>query len=245
MKRGLIGVIVLLLLSTPPLPARETAPLEGEGELGFLMTSGNSETESVNGKFGLYYESDQWRHQGRFEAMYSAEEKTSDTAESRMVTSTEKYLVSAKSGYKFTETDYAFLTGSYEDDRFSGYDYQTSASAGYGRRLFETERMLMEIEAGPGYRYNRLNTGETEKEAILRAYALFRAQLGDTSEFKQELSVESGSDQTVSKSVSAIQARLVGALSMKTAFILEHTSTVPEDTEKTDTETSLTLVYSF
>ncbi len=245
MKRGLIGIIVLLLLSAPPLFARENGPLGGEGELGFLMTSGNSETESVNGRFGLYYESDRWRHQGQLEAMYSAEEKESDTGESEMVTSTEKYLVSAKSGYKFTENDYAFLTGSYEDDRFSGYEYQTSVSAGYGRRLFKTERMLMEIEAGPGYRYNRLNSEETEKEAILRAYALFRTQLGEKSDFKQELSVKSGSDQTVTKSVSAIQARIVGALSMKTAFILEHTSTVPEDTEKTDTETSLTLVYSF
>jgi len=246
MKYRLIGLILLLLnLTALPLQAGQDTPWGGEGELGFLMTSGNSETESFNGKFGLYYEASRWRHQGRFEALYNAEEKETETGGTTMEPSAEKYLVSAKSDFKFTETDYVFLTGSYEDDRFSGYDYQTSASAGYGRQLFKTERMLMEVEAGPGYRYNQPDSGNEEKEVILRAYALFTTQLSETSEFKQELSIKSGADQTVTKSTSAVKANILGALSMKTAFSLEHMSTVPKDTEKTDTETSVTLVYSF
>ncbi|MFP4533354.1 MAG: YdiY family protein [Desulfobacterales bacterium] len=242
-----ILVILCFILSILPLPllAQTESPWNGEGELGFLMTSGNSETESLNAKFDLTYETDRWRHNGRFEALYSAKEIETDAGESEMETSAEKYLVSGKSGYKFTENNYAFLTGTYEDDRFSGYDYQTSVSAGYGRRVFKTERMLLEMEIGPGYRYNKLDSGGDEEEAILRGYALFTSKLTQNSSFKQELGVETGADQTVTKSVSSVKAQVIGALSMKAAFTLEHTSSVPADTEKTDTETALTMVYSF
>ena len=246
MKCRILVLVSFILLITPfSLHAENAPPWRGEGELGFLMTSGNSETESVNGKFDLTYESADWRHNGHFEVLYSAEERETETGGSEMETSAEKYLVSAKTNYKFTEKDYAFLTGTYEDDRFSGYDYQTSVSAGYGRRLFETERMLMEVEVGPGYRYNYLDSGGAEEEAILRGYAMFTSKLTDSSSFKQEVSVEAGADQTVTKSISSVQARIVDALSMKASFTAEHTSTVPEDTDKTDTETALTLVYSF
>ncbi len=57
--------------------------------------------------------------------------------------------------------------------------------------------------------------------------------------------METGADQTVTKSVSSVKAQVIGALSMKAAFTLEHTSSVPAKTEKTDTETALTMVYSF
>lgn len=57
--------------------------------------------------------------------------------------------------------------------------------------------------------------------------------------------METGADQTVTKSGSSVKAQVIGALSMKAAFTLEHTSSVPAGREKTDTETALTMVYSF
>jgi len=171
MKLKTLALMGLILILMPlPLLAQTESPWSGEGELGFLMTSGNSETESVNARLDLNYETARWRHNGHMAALYNAEETESESGETEMETSAEKYLVSAKSGYKFTENNYAFLTGTYEDDRFSGYDYQTSVSAGYGRRVVKTERMLLEMEIGPGYRYNRLNGGGEEKEGILRGF---------------------------------------------------------------------------
>lgn len=246
MRRCFLLFTPLLLLTAPPLLANEEKPWSGEGGVGFIMTSGNSETESLNASLNVVYEKSRWRHSGGLQALYSAKEVETETGGEQMQTSAEKYRASVKTDYKFTENNYAFLTGSYEDDRFSGYDYQATVAAGYGRRLFETERFLMEAEIGPGYRYSRLEeSGETEGEAILRAYTLFSADLTETSAFKQELSVEAGSDRTVTTSISSVQADIMGALSMKASYTLEHTSSVPEDTEKTDTETALTLVYTF
>ena len=250
----IIPTLSLLLWPAPAAQAAETASARqsaqtsnwsGEGELGYLMTSGNSETESLNAGLDLNYEARPWRHHARFQAFYSAEEKETETGEEEMETSAQKYRISGKTDYLFTENNYAFLTGSYQDDRFSGYDYETSVAAGYGRRLFQTDRLLMEVEAGPGYRYKRLETGGEDEEAILRFYALFTAQVSESALFKQELSVEAGADQTVTESITSIKTRINSLFSMKASYTLEHTSTVPEDTEKTDTETALTLVYSF
>lgn len=246
MKFNCLILIMLIPIITPfPLNAETDSPWSGEGELGFLMISGNSDTESANGQFTIKYESASWRHNASFSALYSAEEIETESGESEMETASQEYLVSAKTDYKFTENNYAFLTGSYEDDRFSGYDYQTSFAAGYGRRLFKTNRMLMEIEVGPGWRYNRLNDGGEEKEAIIRGYALFSTKLTEGATFRQELSVESGSDQTVTKSISSVKAQVIGNFSMKAAYTAEYTSSVPEDTDKTETKTALTLVYGF
>jgi putative salt-induced outer membrane protein YdiY len=73
-------------------------------------------------------------------------------------------------------------------------------------------------------------------------YALSKSAL-----FRQKLSTEVGLDEhnTISQSETALQATIVGTLSMKAAFRVKHVSDAPEGTEKTDTETSLSLLYGF
>lgn len=54
-----------------------------------------------------------------------------------------------------------------------------------------------------------------------------------------------GSDTTITRAVTALQADIVGNLAMKLSYTVEHTSQVPVGVEKTDTETAASLVYSF
>ncbi len=60
-----------------------------------------------------------------------------------------------ESNYALTERDYLFgvLRGSH--DEFSGYDYQASASAGYGRKLWVSDNSFWDAEIGPGVRVSR------------------------------------------------------------------------------------------
>ncbi len=234
-----------LIISSSAL-AEEKSPFNGEGEIGMLITGGNTETESVNSKLKLNYETAHCLNTAGFEAMYSAEEVEDDTSgKTEKETTAEKYLISAKTGYKFNEANYIFMLGSCEDDRFSGYDYQISLSAGYGHRFIKNDRITLELEVGPGYRINRLDDGEKEEDTILRGSGLFALKLTETSSFQQDVSVETGQDNTITRAVSAIKTQIVGALSMKASFTLKNTSQVPEDTKRTDTETALTLVYDF
>jgi putative salt-induced outer membrane protein YdiY len=105
---------------------------------------------------------------------------------------------------------------------------------------------------GGGYRYNKLKEDnadgrDVEEEAIARLAGQFDYALSDTSLFRQKLSTEIGLDDnnTISQSETSLQSNIVGSLSMKAAFRVKHVSDAPAGSDKTDTETSLSLLYGF
>jgi len=244
MKFKIVSALLFILMICPFAAAEEEKNFAGSGEVGLLMTTGNSETDSVNAKAGLKYESGHLLGVINLAALYSSEEVEENGIKEDKV-SAEKYNYAAKAGYKFTAADYVFVSGDYEDDRFSGYDYRTTYSAGYGRKLINTDTAKLDIEVGPGYRYDKLEGGETEDEAVFRGYAMFNYKFSDAVSFQQNVTVVAGSDNTNTKSVTALKSQIIGALSMKAAFTMDHDSHVPAGKEKTDTETALTLVYDF
>lgn len=237
------GAVLMILL--PGLALADGEKLwKGTGEVGLLMTSGNSETESVNGKAGVKYENDRLLGEMNLAALYSSEETEID-GEKEKQTSAEKYNAGAKAGYKFTPADYVFINANYEDDRFSGYDYRTDYAIGYGRKIIDTEKTRLNLEVGPGYRYDKRDDGGIENEAVFRGHAMFSCQLSEGAAFQQDLTVLAGSDNTNTRSVTAVKAKITGALSMKASYTVDHDTHVPADKDKTDTETALTLVYDF
>ena len=260
MKIKAVFVILVFIATTGIAVAEEEKNFTGSGEAGLLITSGNSETDSVNAKIGLKYEKGHLLGEVNLAAIYSSE-KTEITDENNVTrkedkVSAEKYNYAAKIGYKFNPANYVFLNADYEDDRFSGYDYRTTYALGYGRKLITTDTTKLNIEVGPGYRYDRTNgyydeiekkpvPEKTEDEAVFRGYAMFNYKFSDAVSFQQDVTVVTGSSNTNTKSVTALKSQIVGALSMKASYKVNHNTDVPADTEKTDTETALTLVYDF
>ncbi len=245
MKRISILIILLISLFTGMVNAEDNPKnFSGSGEAGLLTTSGNSETDSANAKLGLKYEIEHFLGEINLAALYNSEKTEVDGKKEDKV-SAEKYNYSAKAGYKFNEANYMFINGDYEDDRFSGYDYKTTYSTGYGRKVIASDTTKLDIEIGPGYRYDVLEGGESLDEAILRAYAMFNYKFSDAVSFQQDLTVVTGSDNTNTKSVSALKSKIIGAMAMKISFKIDNNTDVPADKDKTDTETALTLVYDF
>jgi len=258
MKFKAVFIILLIALTAGMANAEEENNFSGAGEAGLLMTSGNSETDSVNAKVGLKYEKEHFLGEVNLAALYSSE-KTEITDENDIKSkedkvSAEKYNYSAKIGYKFNEANYVFINGDYEDDRFSGYDYKTTYSVGYGRKVIDSDTIKFDIEIGPGYRYDRTNgyweddvfiDEKTEDELILRGYAMFNYKFSESVSFQQDVTVVTGSDNTNTKSITALTTKIIGALGMKVAFKVDNNTDVPPDKDKTDTETALTLVYDF
>ena len=235
---------VACLVVAPVAWAQESGNVEGEAELGILLTSGNTEETKVNGRLALKHETPTWRNTGEFSSRYT---------EADDETTAEEYQAALESDYKFDEQQYWFVRGSWEDDRFSGYDFESTLSTGYGNRVWQVgERSFLDLSGGLGYRYNKLEEvnddgDDAEKEAIARLAAHFDYALSDTALFRQKLSTEIGLDEnnTISQSETALQTSIVGSLSMKAAFRVKHVSDAPAGTEKTDTETSLSLLYGF
>jgi len=241
---GLKQVTAITAILLSPLAVAESKDWSGEAELGVLKTTGNTEETNTNGRLGLVHEVVEWRNIGDFRSVYSEAEDE---------TTAERYRADLETNYKFDENQYWFLRGGYEDDRFSGYDFQSSATTGYGHRLMNWgERSFLDLSAGLGYRFNKLEEPDEdgsrdEEEAIARLAAQFDFALSETSLFRQKLSSEIGLDENnvITESETSLQASVVGNLSLKVAYRVKHVSEAPPDSDDTDTETSLSLLYGF
>ncbi|WP_417543758.1 DUF481 domain-containing protein [Marinobacter sp.] len=243
--------VAIIAISAAPLAYGQGAKdWEGEAELGVLMTSGNTEETNINGRLGLIHEVVDWRNIADFSSNYS-EAQDDTTGEDQ--TTAEKYKAALETNYKFDESQYWFLRGTYEKDRFSGYDFESTATTGYGNRVWQRgERSFLDLSVGAGYRYNKLEVvnsdGEdVEKEPIGRLAAQLNYALSENALFQQKLSTEIGLDDNnaISQSETAIKANIVGSLSMKAAYRVKHVSDAPAGKNSKDTETSITLLYGF
>lgn len=223
--------------------ATEKSPWKSSAELGFVMTSGNSETSSTNAKFDATHEKEMWRHNVHAEAFGAS---TTDQATNVETTSAERYQLSGKSDYKYSEFNYLFGLVNYDKDRFSGYEYQSTVAVGYGRRLLNDPDMTLDLEIGPGIRFIKLdNAADSDSEGVLRLAAKYLWKISDSATFTEDLSVDAGSDLTVTKSVTALTAKVNTSLAMKISLTAKNNSVVLAGRDKTDTETAVTLVYSF
>ncbi|HEX2138569.1 MAG TPA: DUF481 domain-containing protein [Woeseiaceae bacterium] len=216
--------------------APEPDPWLAKVTLGYLATSGNTESSSLNSGFSVAYASGDWQHSLDGTAINASEDGQ---------TTAEAYALGWKSEYNLTDTDFLFGRVDWRQDRFSGYDQQLSETIGYGRRLIDTGAHVLNAEIGAGARQSDLADGSSESEGILRAGLDYLWQFSETAQFTQVLAAESGSENTYLESVSALTARLAGNLAMVASYTIRNNSSVPTATENTDTFTALSLEYAF
>ena len=211
----------------------------GDVEFGYVDTSGNTEETTVKGRADVNREKDLWRYNIIVEGLNS---------ESNGLRSAEKYFLSNRLAYQYDDNNFVFGYASYDDDRFSGFDYQATVSGGWGRRLINEEKMQWDVEVGPGYRFSKVeddSTADDSEDIILRGFTKFAWDFSDTANFTQSLNVEAGDDNTISKSITALKVQIMAALSLKVSYTIKYTEDVPMGNKHSDTESAVTVVYSF
>ncbi|GAA6135986.1 DUF481 domain-containing protein [Oceaniserpentilla sp. 4NH20-0058] len=223
-------------------------PITGEAELGFVSTTGNTETTSVKAKVSVTQDLDNWKNTYLLDTLFKEEEVVINGNKQNQ-TSAERYFASAQGDYKLNEDHSAlFVYGSYEDDRFSGYEYQSSIAAGYADQMFSDETSFLNYNVGPGYFFSEQNDGETTDGAILRLALDYQLSLSETAKFKQALSSEiafESEDNTKTRSETSISASLMGNLSIKASYNIIHNTEVPAGNDDVDTTTSVSVLYIF
>jgi len=230
-------------------PAVEEDSWSASAEFGFLMRSGNTETQSWKTKLDLSRDAGMWRHKGMID--YYRQERETDTGDTAI--DADRLFISLQSNrmFKSSERSSLFVYTSYEDDALNSFDYQATIAAGYGARYSFHEKLYADFEVGPGMSYNKFaTTGETESDAILRMATNVNWTISENSKFTQLISTEIGEDNTRSRAVSSLTANLNSRLAMRLSLTLTHNSTVAMQgdgsfPEKLDTETAVTLVYTF
>jgi len=232
---------VVGLAASMPLLAEEQAgksaleqTWEASAELGFVKTSGNSETETLNAKFDASTAYTDWKHLLHLETLNSS---SSD------VRSAEKYLVEGQTDYFIDDRTYALGVVTWEKDKFDGFDYQASVALGLGYKVIQEADMEMSLELAPGYRVSEFEADYNEEDAIVRAVENFSWNISETSTLDQMLSTEAGDSNTVTRFGISLTSQVADALSMKVGYTIKHNSDVPLGSRKTDRETSVTLAY--
>lgn len=214
----------------------DTGPWYGKVAAGYLAASGNTENANLNSLVEVGYAAGRWDHFFNARALFASEDN---------VTNTEAYESGWKSELSFSEHNYLFGRLSWRKDLFSTYESQFSQTVGYGRRLLNSDRHKLDAEIGAGARQSELIDGTTEDEFVVRGGMGYRWAISDNAEFRQDLAVESGQENTYLESRTALSATLVGDLALVASYTIKHNTDVIAPTEKTDTYTALSLEYLF
>ncbi len=231
-----ILTVAVLIASTPV-----CAEWKGKGELGIVFARGNSDTDTANVKLEMATQLDQWKHGFGIAALRAANDGDKTA---------ERYEAKWQSDYKLSERAYWWGGVRYEDDRFSGFDYQATATTGYGHKFIDTEKTKFNGEVGLGYRRiatvpTLLTPGETTGDAIVRGFLGYETALTDTTRLINKFTVEAGSDNTFASNDFALQVKMSDAFALSLGLGVRYNTDPPAGLKKSDTLTTVNLVYAF
>jgi len=224
MNLNRILLVVGLLLAAPTWAheveeeAGPEGPWSGKVSLGYLGTSGNTDTTNMSGAFEVEYAVEKWTHQFKAAAIKASESN---------VTTAEAYNAGWKTERQLSEASFLFGRLDWRKDRFSGYDEQFSQTIGYGHRLIDNDKHTLNGELGFGARQSELADGTTENETILTGGLYYKWQISDTAEFTQDLLVEAGDENTYTMSKTALSATLINDLALVASYTIKNNSDVP------------------
>ena len=219
--------------------ARQTAVMDGwQGSvaLGYLQTTGNVNSSTLNGKALASYKSGNWQDSVLFQALKSSQEG---------VLIAESFNFDGQTDYNFNADNYLFGNLDYLRDVFSGYERRVSEVGGIGHRLLQTDTQQLAIELGSGARQTRFTDGTTDSEPVERLAANYLWKFSGNSNFTENLSIMHGSSNTLTQSVSTLTANLYNSFALSVSYTVNHNSTVLPGFKNTDTITALSLVYNF
>jgi len=216
--------------------AEPESPWSGKATLGYLATSGNTENSTLNTGLEVGYTHGKWAHQFTAAAVNASEDDS---------TTAEAYDVGWKSERRISDKDFLFGRLDWRKDRFGGFDTQFSQTVGYGRRLIDSDKHKLNAELGFGARQSEAQDGTEEDETIGRGGLYYKWHFSETAEFRQDLTVETGGENTFLESVTAVSAKLMGDLALVASYTIKQNTDVPPLTEKRDTYTALSLEYAF
>ncbi len=230
LRRGRLIALGLLAVSVPA-----QAEWSGKGELGGSFATGNSENQSATAALLVTNTYDQWKHELGFAGNYGNDGD---------VTTAQRWEIRGQSNYDFTKRAFWFGAARYEDDRFSAYDYQGTLATGLGYKIIDTEATKFWVQGGPGYRFAKeQETGDTEDGLIFRGDIRFEQQLTANTKIIDRFLIETGSENTYLQNDLGLEVMMSGALGLRVGYQVRYNSEVPPGIEKTDTLTTIGLLY--
>ncbi|MDF2155666.1 DUF481 domain-containing protein [Vibrio sp. CAU 1672] len=228
-------------------PATELAPpLKTEVEFGYQSHTGNSDSRSLNARLSADYTSGRHRSNGewKFYNLYKngEEDKRSST-------------YTLQSDYKLGPRTYLYGSFKGVDARYTAYFKDYTLSGGLGYQFSYTEKFVLEVEVGPGYRYQEPNLDEIDdddivfpdivQESIFRSNINTSWQVLDNLRFAADITLVTGKSNTRIDSDLSITNNITDDIALKLAHSRQYHDKVPEGLSKADSVFSVNLLFLF
>lgn len=215
-------------------------------ELGYQAHSGNSDSQAINTRVKGEYIRGRHRTNGEWRFHKLDKNGKENKRQSRY---------SIQTDYKLGPK--AYLYGSFRgsDSRYSAYFTDYTWSGGLGYQLTNTDDLLIELELGPGYRYQEPNLdkiGSSDivfphlvKEPIYRGNLKVEWQVLKNFKLLTDLTMVGGDSNTRLDSDISIINNITDNIALKITQTRQYHNRVPKGLSKADSVMSVNLVFLF
>lgn len=253
-RHSLLPVLAAALsVAAWPTLASAAEDWTGKGELGLVLSRGNTTSETFAAKADMTKEVDPWKHTVGFSVLRSSA-RDPDTGVDK--TTGNRYEFHGQSDYKLDARSYVYAGARYENDDFAPFEYQAILAAGYGYKIIDSETTKLAAEVGAGYRRQQerdtvLGSGAQTGDAVFRGKIGYEQKLTESTKVYDSFLVESGSNNTFLQNEVGVQVSMTDKLALSVAHVIRHNSDVPvtvppaRPIKKTDQLITANLVFSF
>ena len=222
----------------------------GKGQLGFLSSHGNSDSESLNANVDVLRYDGAWKNEIYVGGLYG---KNSG------IVSAERWETRGQSNYSISGDLFAFGGLRYEHDLFDGFQYQASVTGGMGYKLINTDATKLTAQVGAGYRRLRPETIDKDPtglvisrtpldatgDAIATVGVDFSHAFTKTTVFTNKFLMEAGSSDTLLHDELALTVKMSDKLALSIGYGITDNTKPPAPLKKLDTVASVNLVFGF
>ena len=218
---------------------RASGPLElwkGQIELGAFRSTGNTDNFGFTAAFNFNRKGIEWEHIVQARADYQ---------EDRGVVTREQYSASYQPRYTLNDGFFTYARTQYERDRIQGFEDRYTLSGGLGYRVLNGRTMTLSLEAGPALRRVNYVAEPNETTWSVLTSIDFDWKINPQLKFTQDATSYVGSDNNTFTSLTALESGLIKGLKAKLSYSIEHETSPPAGSLKTDTISRFSLVYGF
>lgn len=214
----------------------------GSGEAGYNHKTGNVTSDSLLARLNLNLT----QEQTDYKSLLEVENKTEDKQQI-----SERYVLDLQADRYFsTEKDYyGFLNARGEQDKVAGTEHDLALATGIGKVLYRSKMSRFSGEIGLGYQEVEYTEPTSDNpnfdQATGRLKLDFTHKFNDSLRFVQDVLYVAGNELSKVESNSSLRASINSKFSVSTSYKHRYNSSPAEGAKKTDTETNLTLIYTF
>jgi putative salt-induced outer membrane protein len=230
-----VAVAALSLAAGSPAFAQWT----GKGEAGVAVASGNTDSKSANARVTVARKVEAWEHSASLAGVYLR--NNGDTTAKR-------WELGLQTRYSFSGDTYWFGGLRYEEDRFSGFDHQGVISTGVGRKFIDNDTTKFSAQAGVGYKFSEtidtlLVPGSKDSKVVGVASATLEHKLNASTSVFDKFSAEISSDNNFLQNEIGLSVKMSDRMALALAYAVRHNTDPPAGFKKTDTLSTINLVY--